>query len=124
VVRELTAGRGAELQVEASGALQATVPEMLEALAPRGTVLLLGRQARAVPVELDRLVSAAGRVVGSLGHAGERTFPPLVERVARGELPLGALVARVVTLDQAPQVLQERRPPTGKILVEPAGRVA
>jgi threonine dehydrogenase-like Zn-dependent dehydrogenase len=124
VVRELTAGHGAELQVEASGALQATVPEMLEALAPRGTVLLLGRQAGAVPVELDRLVSAAGRVVGSLGHAGERTFPPLVERVARGELPLGALVARVVTLDQTPQVLQERLPPAGKTLVEPAGRVA
>jgi len=29
-----------------------------------------------------------------------------------------------VTLDQTPQVLQERLPPAGKTLVEPAGRVA
>ncbi len=124
VVRELTGGQGADLQVEASGDMRATVPEMLDALAPRGTILLLGRQAGAVPAELDRLVSAAGRVVGSLGHAGEQVYPPLVDQLARGELDLRPLVARVVTLDGAPQVLGERNPPDGKILVEPAGGVA
>lgn len=119
VVRELTSGRGAELQVDASGDLLRTVPEMLEALAPRGIVLLLGRQAGPVAVPLDLLVSAAGRVVGSLGHAGDHTFPPLVERMARGELDLRPLVTRVVPLEQAPAVLRERDWPVGKTLVEP-----
>ncbi len=120
VVLELTGGRGADLQVEASGALQATLPEMLEALAPRSTVLLLGRHAGAVPAVLEALVTSAARLVGSLGHAGERTFPPVVDRMARGELDLRPLLARVVPLDRAVEVLQEDRWPPGKTLVEPA----
>lgn len=121
VVRELTSNRGAELQVDASGDLLRTVPEMLEALAPRGTVLLLGRQAGPVAVDLDPLVSAAGRVIGSLGHAGDRTFPPIVEYMARGDLDLRPLITRVVPLEQAPAVLGETDRPAGKTVVEPRG---
>lgn len=118
VVREFTGGRGADLQVEAAGAFNETLPVMLESLAPRGVILVLGRSAAAVPVALEPLVSAAGRIVGSLGHAGERTFPPLVGMVASGKLNLLPMLQRVVSLDEAGQCLTETVWPPGKTIVQ------
>jgi len=118
VIRELTGGRGADLQVEAAGAFPDTVPEMLRALAPRGTVVLLGRSARNVSVDFESLISASARLVGSIGHEGARSFPPLIDRMARGALNLLPMVQRVVGLAEAPAVLREEEWPSGKTLVE------
>ncbi len=120
VIREITGGRGADLQVEAAGAFPETMPEMLESLAPRGTILLLGRCAAAVSLELEALISTAGRVVGSLGHAGPRTFPPLVEMMASGRLDLLPILQRVVSLEDAASVLAAPTWPPGKTMVQVA----
>jgi len=119
VVRELTGGWGAELQVEAAGAFRDTIPEMLRALAPRGRIVLLGRSPEAVHADLELLVASGGRLVGSIGHHGAHTFPPLIEQMARGTLNLLPLIRRVVGLEEVPWVLQEPSWPAGKTLVEP-----
>lgn len=119
VVRDLTGGWGADLQVEAAGAFQQTLPEMLRALAPRGKILLLGRSAQRTSVELEPLVAMAGRLTGSIGHEGASTFPPLIEQMARGNLDLRPMIRRVVGLEEAPRVLGEQAWPSGKTLVEP-----
>ncbi len=121
VVRELTAGRGADLQVEAAGAFAQTIPEMLDSLAPRGTILLLGRSAQAARLELEPLVSAAGRIVGSIGHAGPRTFPPVVDLLASGRLDLWPMLRRFVRLEEAPGCLTESAWPPGKTVVQIGG---
>lgn len=120
VIRELTGGRGADLQVEAAGAFPQTLPEMLESLAPRGTILLLGRCAAPVSLELEILISTAGRVVGSLGHTGPQTFPPLVEMVASGRLDLRPILQRVVSLEGAAAALTAPTWPPGKTMVQVA----
>lgn len=119
VVREWTGGVGADLQVEAAGVYPSTVPEMLRSLAPRGRILLLGRWPSSVSVDLEPLVASSGRVVGSIGHEGARTFPPLIEQIASGTLDLLPMVRRVVGLEQVPEVLREPTWPSGKTLVEP-----
>lgn len=119
VVRDLTGGWGAELQVEAAGAFQQTLPEMLRALAPRGRILLLGRSAQRTSLGFEPLVATAGRLTGSIGHEGPSTFPPLVQQMARGSLDLRPMIRRVVGLEEAPRVLAEQAWPSGKTLVEP-----
>ncbi len=119
VVHELTGGRGADLQVEAAGALPETVPEMLRALAPRGRIVVLGRSPHPVAMDLEPLVGSSGRVVGSIGHEGPRTFPPLIDLMARGALDLLPMIRRVVELEEAPSVLLHGKWPSGKTLVEP-----
>lgn len=118
VVMDRTGGAGAALQVEASGASADTVPEMLASLAPRGTILLLGRSPQPATVFLDSLVVAAARIVGSTGHAGPRAFPGVIEMMARGALDLRPMVTDRVPLEAAPAVLgREGGLGRGKVLV-------
>jgi threonine dehydrogenase-like Zn-dependent dehydrogenase len=120
VVMDLTGARGAAFQVEAAGALPETVPEMLASLAPRGTILLLGRSAHPASVFFDPLQSAAGRIVGSIGHAGERAFPGVIEMLGRGALDLLPMVTDRIALEEVPTVLCDGAGlSSGKILVTP-----
>jgi threonine dehydrogenase-like Zn-dependent dehydrogenase len=119
-VMDLTHGRGAAFQVEAAGALPDTVPEMLASLSPRGTILLLGRSASPASLFLDPLQAAAGRIVGSIGHAGDRAFPGVIEMLGRGVLDLLPMVTSRIALDDVPAVLRDGAgPSSGKILVMP-----
>jgi threonine dehydrogenase-like Zn-dependent dehydrogenase len=120
VVMDLTGGKGAALQVEAAGALSQTVPEMLGSLAPRGTILLLGRSAGPATLFLDPLQVAAARIVGSIGHAGDRAFPGVIEMMGRGVLDLHPMITDRVGLDAVPAVLSgDGGLASGKVLVRP-----
>jgi hypothetical protein len=120
IVMNLTEGRGAALQVEAAGALPDTVPEMLASLAPRGIILLLGRSAKPAALFLDPLQAAAGRIVGSIGHAGDQAFPGVIDMMARGILDLLPMVTDRISLEDVPAVLREGTGlSSGKILVDP-----
>jgi len=118
VVMDLTGGTGAALQVEAAGAPADTVPEMLASLAPRGTILLLGRSPQSATVLLDPLVVAAARIVGSTGHAGPRAFPGVIELMGRGTLDLRPMVTHRLPLEAVPAELgREGVRGGGKVLV-------
>lgn len=120
VVMDLTGGRGAAFQVEAAGALPDTVPEMLASLGPHGTILLLGRSAHPASLFLDPLQAAAGRIVGSIGHAGDRAFPGVIEMLGRGALDLLPMVTGRIALEEVTAVLRDGAGVwPGKILVNP-----
>lgn len=120
IVMDLTGGRGAAFQVEAAGALPDTVPEMLASLAPRGTILLLGRSPQPAALFLDPLLAAAGRIVGSIGHAGDRAFPGVINMMGRGVLDLLPMVTHRIALEDVPAVLREGTGRSaGKILANP-----
>jgi threonine dehydrogenase-like Zn-dependent dehydrogenase len=123
VVMDLTGGRGAALQVEAAGAPADTVPEMLASLAPRATILLLGRSPHPATVFLDPLVVAAARVVGSTGHAGPQAFPGVIDMMGRGIVDLLPMVTDRLALDAVPGLLGGgANLAAGKVLVIPDRR--
>lgn len=105
VVMELTHGKGAQLQIEAAGALPETLPEMLASLAPRGKIVLLGRSPLPSTIFLDPLQVTASRIIGSIGHAGRHAFPGVIDLMASGRLDLLPMVTTRVSLEEVPAVL-------------------
>lgn len=117
LVRELTRGWGADVQVEAAGAARATMPEIEKAFAPGGLMVYLGRTGGHAPVELDRLVSSGARIVGSRGHAGGGCFPSIL-RLLAGRLDPTPMITHRAPLDQALEALVRSTSRTdGKILL-------
>ena len=104
LVRDLTRGWGADVQVEAAGAARATMPEIEQAFAPGGLMVYLGRTGGNAPVELDRLVSSGARIVGSRGHAGGGCFPSIL-RLMEGRLDPTPMITHRAPLDQALEAL-------------------
>lgn len=86
MVFEHTAGLGAEMQVEAAGAANATIPEMESSLAVNGTLLYLGRAATHTPILLNLLVTGANSIVGSRGHSGYGIYDNIIKLLASGRL--------------------------------------
>ncbi|MBN2798110.1 MAG: alcohol dehydrogenase catalytic domain-containing protein [Deltaproteobacteria bacterium] len=118
VVRELTAGWGADLQVEAAGAALHTFPAIEASLAPQGVVLYLGRTGERAPVGLDALVSGAARVVGSRGHSGGGAFPQVIRLLERGLLDPGPMITWREPLGRVAAALERSRSRAdGKILI-------
>lgn len=95
VVLENTSGLGAEMQVEAAGAANATMPEMENSLAVNGTILYLGRAATYTPILLNHLVSGANSIVGSRGHAGYGIYSNLIKLLSSGRLQVTQMITSV-----------------------------
>ena len=107
-VRQLTAGRGADLSLDAFGSAQ-TAANSLRCLRKRGrhvqVGLLVGRDARArLPMEL--LIARELEIYGSHGLAAA-DYAPLLTLVTDGKLSPGRLVQRIIPLTQAPKALIE-----------------
>lgn len=103
MVMEKTAGHGAEVQVEAAGAAQHTIPEMESSLAINGTIIYLGRAATSAPIMLNLFVSGANSIVGSRGHSGYGIYQNLIKLLASGRLKVKDMITAVYAL---PDVLQ------------------
>ncbi len=95
IVLEHTAGGGAEVQVEAAGAANFTIPEMETSLAANGTIVYLGRAATYSPILLNLLVSGANSIVGSRGHSGYGIYSNLIRLLASGRLNVSEMIGSV-----------------------------
>jgi threonine dehydrogenase-like Zn-dependent dehydrogenase len=115
---EQTAGRGADVQVEAAGAAWQTIPEMEASLAVNGVIVYLGRAGRAVPITLDTLVTGANRIVGARGHAGYGIFPNIIRLLAAGRLPVEAMItARLPFAETINAIQRSSARKDGKIII-------
>ncbi len=118
IVLEQTAGRGADVQVEAAGAAWQTIPEMEASLAVNGVIVYLGRAGRAVPITLDTLVTGANRIVGARGHAGYGIFPNIIRLLAAGRLPIEAMItARLPFAETIAAIQRSSTRKDGKIII-------
>ncbi|HHT9111828.1 MAG: alcohol dehydrogenase catalytic domain-containing protein [Planctomycetes bacterium] len=91
-VVELTKGGGADIQVEAAGAANKTIPEMERSMAINGKIIYLGRAATSATMHLDTLVSGASKIIGARGHSGYGIFPSIIKLIAAGKLNLGKMI--------------------------------
>ena len=121
VVLELTGGVGADVQVEASGALAQTLPEMEQSLAVNGKIVVIGRASHAVPLFLERLQRRRGQIFGAQGHVGHGNFPSVIRLLAAGRLPNARWITARYPLTQGKEVLAalRARRDEGKVLLQP-----
>jgi threonine dehydrogenase-like Zn-dependent dehydrogenase len=109
VIREVTKGWGADMVIEAAGAAVLTMPEIEKSLAPRGTMVYLGRTGERAPVMLDVLVSNAARIVGARGHAGGGVYPNLLRLLETGRMDLGPMITARFPLHEGRKALDVSR---------------
>jgi threonine dehydrogenase-like Zn-dependent dehydrogenase len=118
VVLDATNGWGADVSVEAAGAARATMPDIERTFAPGAMMVYLGRTGEKAPVELDRLVTGAARIVGARGHAGGGCFPNLLRMMERGVLdPRPMISARMALADAIPALARSTTRTDGKIML-------
>jgi threonine dehydrogenase-like Zn-dependent dehydrogenase len=109
LLREVTGGWGVDLAIEAAGAASATLPEIERSIAPRGTLLYLGRTGDRAPVMLDHLVTQAARIVGARGHAGGGVFPDLLRLLVANRLDLEPMITARLPLASGARALERSR---------------
>lgn len=118
VVRSLTKGWGADMQVEAAGAAPHTVPEIEKSFAPNGKMVYLGRAAASANMYLDVLVSQANMIVGARGHAGYGIYPYIIRMLSTGRIPVEKMItSRFGFGDVVRAIEQSTTRADGKIMV-------
>lgn len=117
-VMEITRGYGADIQVEAAGAANKTIPEMERSMAINGKIIYLGRAATSATMHLDTLVSGANKIIGARGHAGYGIFPSIIKLIASGKLnPEKMITARYSFTSVLDAIKTSSARRDGKILV-------
>jgi len=120
VVLELTRGLGADMQVEAAGAPDKTIPEAEKCLAINGRIVQIGRAAQRVPMYLEVLQVRHSQVFGAQGHSGYGTFPNVIALMAAGLIDMTQIVTGRYDLDHAVDAIARATDRQGgKILVKP-----
>ncbi len=107
VVMDLTHGRGADLQVEAAGAPDKTIPHMEKCLAINGKIAQVGRAAVRVPMYLETLQIRRGQVFGSQGHSGHGIFASVISMMAAGLIDTRKMITARYTLDQVVEAIAQ-----------------
>jgi alcohol dehydrogenase len=106
-IRELTAGRGVDVAIEALGQQQ-TFESALRVLRPGGTLSSLGVYSADLRIPLDAFTAGLGdnKIVTSLCPGGKERMRRLMAVVASGRTDLGALVTHRFKLDQIEQAYE------------------
>jgi len=119
VVADVTSGEGADVHVEASGAVRKTYPVIEDTLAERGTVVHLSNATLDPEVDVGKYQSNSAQVYGSEGHTGQQVFPRVVRLMAAGVLDNRPLVTSVYDLaDGVAAVERAAERVEGKVLIE------
>jgi len=102
-VRELTDGVGVDYAFEVIGNV-ATIREAFSMTASGGSCIVVGVPSAALDVAVPaaELIFGEKRLLGCLYGSAQvrRDFPRLVRMVERGQLDVGAMVSRRITLDE------------------------
>ncbi len=116
---QITKGRGADIQVEAAGAANSTIPEMEKSLAINGKIIYLGRAATSVSMYLDILVSGANKIIGARGHTGYGIYDNIIRLIKSRRLNLEHMITSRVNFEDVLTALKKSSERTdGKIIVD------
>ncbi len=118
-INQITKGRGADIQVEAAGAANFTIPEMEKSLAVNGKIIYLGRAATSVSMYLDILVSGANKIIGARGHTGYGIYTNVIRLIKSGRLDLKPMITSHVDFKDVLIALEKSSERTdGKLIVD------
>jgi threonine dehydrogenase-like Zn-dependent dehydrogenase len=118
VVMEQTGGLGADLQIEAAGAFQQTLPVMERSVSLNGTVLIIGRDSSHVSIYPEPLQVKRATLILAKGNAGHGTYPHVLRLMASGRIdPVPMITATYPFADISAALDASRARGHGKILV-------
>jgi threonine dehydrogenase-like Zn-dependent dehydrogenase len=118
-VDAVTDGAGADVHVEASGAVAETYPVIEETLAQGANVVHISNAASAPAIDLRNYQSASGQIYGSEGHTGQGVYPRVVRLMAGGHLDNRPIVTSTFDLSAADRAVERAAERVdGKVLVE------
>ncbi len=118
-VAERTAGRGADLAVEAVGAAD-PLRTAIASVRKGGAVTLVGNIAPAVELPLQSVVTRQIRLQGSCASSGE--YPASIDLMARGAIRVDWLISAAAPLEEGPawfDRLYRREPNLMKVVLQP-----
>ena len=119
VVMKASGGAGADMSVEAAGAMSQTIPEIEESLAIGGKVVIIGRAAERAPMYLEHLQTHAGQVYGAQGHSGYGTFQNVIRLMASRRVDLRPIITSRFPLAQGPAAVERAsKRQDGKVMVK------
>ena len=118
-VRELTAGRGADIAVEVVGAT-APLQTALASVRKGGTLTMVGNITPKIELPLQSVVTREIKLIGSCISAGE--YPVCIDLLARGAIRVDPLISAVAPLEEGPawfQRLYNKEPNLMKVVLQP-----
>lgn len=117
-ILNITNGRGADIQVEAAGAANVTIPDMEKSLATNGKIIYLGRAATSASINLNVFVSGANKIIGSRGHSGYGIYNNIIKLIKYGRLNLNSMITSQFNFKEILNALKKSTDRTdGKIMV-------
>lgn len=117
-IMELTVGEGAAMLVEAAGAQPKTIPEMEEAMAVGGKIVIIGRASERAPVYLEHFQTHAAQIYGAQGHSGYGNFPNVIKLMAAGRIDLTPIITSRFALTQGVDAVKKAgKREDGKIMI-------
>ncbi len=120
-ILNITNGSGADIQVEAAGAAEFTIPEMEKSLATNGKIIYLGRAATSASINLNVFVSGANKVIGSRGHAGYGIYNNIIRLIESDRLNLDSMITLQFNFKEILNALKKSSDRTdGKIMIKTA----
>jgi threonine dehydrogenase-like Zn-dependent dehydrogenase len=119
VVRDMTAGAGADVAFEAVG-LGATLQTAIDSLRKGGSLCLVGNVAPKVHFALQQVVTRQITLYGSCASCGE--YPACLDMLARGALDVDSLISAVAPLSDGAAWfgrLHRHEPGLMKVILQP-----
>jgi L-iditol 2-dehydrogenase len=119
VVKEQTAGRGADLAFEVVG-ISPTLNLAIECLRKGGSLTMVGNLAPKTDFPLQAAVTRELTLYGSCGSNGE--YPACLDMIARGAVDVDALISATAPLSEGANWfdrLYNREPGLMKVILEP-----
>ena len=119
VVRSQTAGRGADLSLEAVG-ISPTANLAVACLRKGGSSTLVGNIAPTVELPLQEIVTRQISLIGTCASSGE--YPASLDLIARGAIQVDSLISQVRSLSEGPEWfarLQRGEPGLTKVILKP-----
>jgi len=119
-VLEITGGYGADMQVEAAGAPDKTLPNMQKSLAIGGKIAVIGRADISAPIYLESFQVRAGQIFGSQGHSGSGIFPSVIRLFASGKIDMTKIITSRYALSEFMEAMkQASKRVDSKITIKP-----
>ncbi len=119
-IMDVTGGEGADMHVEAAGAPEHTLPQMLKSLGIGAKITWIGRAPQEVPIYLEVLQVRRAQVFGSQGHSGWGTFRNVIRLMAAGKIDMTQIITSRFKLTQALEAFERgHKRIDGKITIKP-----
>jgi threonine dehydrogenase-like Zn-dependent dehydrogenase len=121
-ILEQTAGIGADMAVDATGAGKLVIPQALASIAVGGKLVSIGANMQPVGLDTIPLLLRSASIHFSLGHLGGG-FPAVIALHAAGRLDLTRMITARFPLDDGVAALElAAKGEDAKILIYPQGR--